>query len=290
MAPSAVVGFVILVLAAGWLRTMPSVQEFLATYSGTTPLPDGAPVGIPAWLGWQHFLNFFFLVLIVRTAWSIRSKKRPHAFWTRSNTGLIRTKAAPRRMGINVWLHLVVDALWVLNGLVLMILLFSTGQWMRIVPTSWEIFPNAVSALLQYASFDWPTSNGWVNYNSLQVLAYFATVFVAAPVALATGLRLSTAWPLNATRVNRLLPEAPIRWIHNAVLFYFVIFTVIHVTLVMTTGALRNLNHIFAGNDGTSWVGATVFAAAIITVVATWILLQPRLVRALASLSGSVRR
>jgi thiosulfate reductase cytochrome b subunit len=168
--------------------------------------------------------------------------------------------------------------------------LFSTGQWMRIVPTSWEIFPNAVSALLQYASFDWPTSNGWVNYNSLQVLAYFATVFVAAPVALATGLRLSTAWPLNATRVNRLLPEAPIRWIHNAVLFYFVIFTVIHVTLVMTTGALRNLNHIFAGNDGTSWVGATVFAAAIITVVATWILLQPRLVRALASLSGSVRR
>lgn len=290
MVPSAVVGFVVLVLVAGWLRAIPEVEAFIVTYPGTTPLPAGAPVGIPAWLGWQHFLNFFFLVMIVRTAWSIRSKKRPDAFWTRSNTGLIRTKKAPRRMGINVWLHLVVDALWALNGLVLMVLLFATGQWMRIVPTSWEILPNAASAFLQYASFDWPTSNGWVNYNSLQVIAYFVTVFLAAPIALATGLRLSTAWPLDAPRLNRILPEAPIRWLHNAVLFYFVIFTLVHVTLVMATGALRNLNHMFAGNDGTSWAGAFVFAAALVVVVLAWILLRPNVIRWLASGSGNVRR
>lgn len=290
MAPSAVVGLVVLVLVTGWLRTMPGIEAFIVTYPGTTPLPAGAPVGIPAWLGWQHFLNFFFLVLIVRTAWSIRSKKRPDAFWTRSNTGLIRTKAAPRRMGINVWFHLVVDALWVLNGVVLMVLLFATGQWMRMVPTTWDIFPNAASALLQYASFDWPISNGWVNYNSLQVIAYFVTVFLAAPVALATGLRLSTAWPLNATRVNKIFPEGPTRWVHNATLFYFAIFTIVHVTLVLTTGALRNLNHMFAGNDGTSWIGAAVFTAAILVTVVAWVLLRPKVIRWLASQSGNVRR
>jgi thiosulfate reductase cytochrome b subunit len=288
--PSAIVVLVVVVLVAVWLRSMPAAEAFVTTYPGTTPLPEGAPVGIPAWLGWQHFLNFFFLVLIVRTAWSIRSKKRPDAFWVRDNTGIIRTKAAPRRIGINVWLHLVVDALWVLNGVVLWVLLFATGQWIRIVPTSWDIFPNAVSALLQYATFDWPTDNGWVNYNSLQVLAYFATVFVAAPVALATGLRLSSAWPLNAPRWNRIFPESPIRWAHNAVLFYFVGFTIVHVTLVMTTGALRNLNHMFAGNDGTSWVGAGVFAASLLIVVAGWIILRPSVVRWLAAMSGSVRR
>ena len=290
MAPSAVVGFVILVVAAGWLRTIPVVQEFLNTYPGTTPLPAGAPVGIPAWLGWQHFLNFFFLVLIVRTAWSIRSKKRPDAFWTRSNVGIIRTKAAPRRMGINVWLHLVVDALWVVNGIVFMVLLFATGQWMRIVPTSWDIFPNAVSALLQYASFDWPTHNGWVNYNSIQVLAYFTTVFIAAPIALITGLRLSTAWPLNATRLNAFLAEAPLRWLHNAVLFYFVIFTIVHVTFVMATGALRNLNHMYADNDGTSWAGAAVFAVSILCSTIVWIVLRPSVIRLLAAQTGNVRR
>lgn len=290
MVPSAVIGLVILVLTAGWLRTFPAVEVFLEVYPGTTPLPAAPPVGIPAWLGWQHFLNFFFLVLIVRTAWSIRSKKRPDAFWTRSNLGIIRTKAAPRRMGVNVWLHLVVDALWVLNGIVLMVLLFATGQWMRIVPTSWDIFPNAVSALVQYATFSWPTDNGWVNYNSLQVLAYFTTVFVAAPLALVTGLRLSTAWPLNAPRLNRLLPESPLRWVHNAVLFYFVIFTIMHVTLVMATGALRNLNHMFAGNDGTSWWGVGVFAASIVATVLVWMGLQPSVIRWLASTSGNVRR
>jgi thiosulfate reductase cytochrome b subunit len=193
-------------------------------------------------------------------------------------------------MGINVWLHLVVDVLWVANGLALVVLLFATGQWMRIVPTSWDIFPNAVSALLQYATFNWPTDNGWVNYNSLQVLAYFTTVFVAAPVALATGVRLSTAWPVGARRLNRFFPEAPIRWTHNAVLFYFAIFTVIHVTLVLATGALRNLNHMFAGNDGTSWGGAGVFAIAMLVVVLTWIALRPGVIRALASATGNVRR
>ncbi|MEU5849212.1 hypothetical protein [Saccharopolyspora shandongensis] len=47
----------------------------------------------------------------------------------------------------------------------------------------WEVFPNALSAALQYASLDWPTENGWVHYNALQQLAYFTTVLVATPLA-----------------------------------------------------------------------------------------------------------
>jgi thiosulfate reductase cytochrome b subunit len=74
------------------------------------------------------------------------------------------------------------------------------------------------------------------------------------------------------------------------VLFYFVGFTIVHVTLVMTTGALRNLNHMFAGNEGTSWVGAGVFAASMLIVVAGWMILRPPAVRWLAAMSGSVRR
>ncbi len=280
----------VVVLCAQWLRTEPAVQTFLGDYPGTTPLPNDVPVGVPGWLGWQHFLNFFFLVLIVRTAFSIRSKKRPDAFWTRSNTGLLRTRNAPRRVGINVWLHLVMDALWVLNGIAFMVLLFSTGQWQRIVPTGWAIFPNAASALLQYASFDWPLGDGWVNYNSLQVLAYFTTVFVAAPLAIVTGLRISSAWPAGARRLNRVIPETPARLVHTVVLFYFFAFTIVHVTLVMSTGALRNLNHMFAGQDGASWVGATVFGLSIVATVITWVVARPRVIQALASLSGNIRR
>ncbi len=111
------------------------------------------------------------------------------------------------------------------------------------VPTSWEVFPNALSAALQYLSLDWPTENGWVNYNSLQVLAYFTTIFLAAPLAAATGFRMSGAWPSKAEKLSRAYPIEVARAIHLPVMFYFVAFIVVHVALVFSTGALRNLNH-----------------------------------------------
>ena len=52
------------------------------------------------------------------------------------------------------------------------------------MPTSWDVFPNALSVLIQYLSLDWPAENGWVAYNGLQLIAYFVTVFIAAPLAL----------------------------------------------------------------------------------------------------------
>lgn len=80
-----------------------------------------------------------------------------------------------------------------LNGIVFYILLFTTSQWRRVVPTSWAVFPNALSVLIQYLLLHWPTEQGWTVYNSLQLLAYFITLFIAAPLALITGLGMSPA-------------------------------------------------------------------------------------------------
>ena len=96
-------------------------------------------------------------------------------------------------IGLARWWHLGVDTLWLLNGIVFFILIFVTGQWMRLVPMSWDVFPNSISVAIQYLSLDWPAENGWVNYNSLQLIAYFVTVFIAAPLALITGLGMSPA-------------------------------------------------------------------------------------------------
>ena len=38
-------------------------------------------------------------------------------------------------IGLARWWHLGADMLWLLNGLVFYILLFSTGHWQRLVPT-----------------------------------------------------------------------------------------------------------------------------------------------------------
>ncbi len=271
----------VVVLAARWLRTLEPVQQFLIEFPGSYALPEGAPVGFPAWLGWQHFFNVFLLVLVVRTGWQIRQQKTPPAVWA-------SRRNRRRRMSLTVWFHLVLDGLWIVNGLVYVVLLFVTGQWMRIVPTSWEVFPNAVSAGLQYASLDWPTENGWVNYNSLQQLTYFATVFIAAPLAIATGARMSALWPRSWERVNRAYPFDLAKRIHFPVMLYFVLFVIVHVTLVLATGALRNLNHIYTASDEVNWVGFAVFVLSLLVIAGAWALARPAYIAALGRRFGDV--
>lgn len=288
--PLAIVLIVAVVFAAQWLRTLPEIQSFMRDYPGRTELPAGAPVGLPAWLGWQHFLNSFFLLFVFRTGWQLHQARRPDAFWTRHNTGLIRTKNPPIRIGIPLWFHLSINAFWVLNGVVFIVLIFATGQWVRIVPLTWEIIPNAISVGIQYASLDWPTDNGWVNYNALQVLSYFTTVFIAAPLAILTGIRLAPGLAGKLRPLDRILPLRLTKTVHFGVWIFFIGFTIVHVTLVFATGALRNLNHMWASRDEVSWVGAAIFAVAVLVMILAWFAAKPNLLAAIASRSGTVWR
>ncbi len=269
------------VVAVRFLLSLQPFQDFLTTYPGEYELPEGAPVGFPAWLGWQHFFNVFLMVLIIRTGLQVRREKRPSVFWSPRG-------AKKRKISLNLWFHQALDLLWVTNGVIFIVLLFTTGQWMRIVPTSWEVFPNAISAALQYVSLDWPTENGWVNYNSLQQLAYFATVFLAAPLAIATGVRMSGIWPKNATALNKAYPVEWARKIHFPVMLYFVAFIIVHVALVFATGALRNLNHMYAAQDAVNWVGFWIFAASMVVIAAGWIAARPLVLAPIARLFGTV--
>jgi len=270
------------------LLSMPFGQDFLAAFPGEYHLPEGAPVGFPAWLGWQHFFNVFLMVLIIRSGLTIRTEKRPTVFWA-------PRKDPKGKTSLTIWFHQSLDVLWLVNGVVFVVLLFVTGQWMRIVPTSWEVFPNALSALLQYVSLDWPTENGWVNYNSLQQLAYFTTVFLAAPLAAVTGYRMSGMWPRNNARLSRAYPVEWARKVHFPVMLYFVVFIAIHVLLVFATGALRNLNHMYAAQgsvDGVAyadnWAGFWFFVASLVVIAGAWIAARPLTLAPIARLFGTV--
>ncbi|WP_420833613.1 cytochrome b/b6 domain-containing protein [Salinibacterium metalliresistens] len=290
LGPIAIVFAAAAVLLANILRDVPAVQDFMTTYPGEYHLPEGAPVGFPAWLAWQHFLNVFFLLLIVRTGWQVRTTTRPPAYWTRNNAGPIKTKYPPTKISLSLWLHLSLDVLWVANGVLFVVLLFVSGQWMRIIPTSWEVFPNAVSVAIQYASLNWPTENGWVNYNSLQQLAYFATVFIAAPLAIVSGFRMSPLWNQRFAKLSKVYPVTVARAIHLPVMIYFVLFVIAHVALVFATGALRNLNHMYGGQDAVNWVGFWIFAGSVVLMIAVWLLARPLFLLPIASLTGNVTK
>jgi len=305
--PIGFVALIVAVAAAKGLRGTPSVQRFIARYPGTVVPPGAARrPGLPVWVGVQHFFNLLLLVFIIRSGVQILSD-HPRLYWTRHSTpgrdwfrvqkpvpadplwtakkdsislpGQVGLPGIRHSIGLARWWHLGTDTLWLLNGLVFYILLFSTGQWRRVVPTSWAVFPHSASVLIQYLSLDWPTETGWVAYNSLQLLAYFITVFVAAPLAFLTGLGMSPALSTRFKRISKVLSIQTARSLHFLVLVWFLVFIVVHVALVFTTGLLRNLNHIYAGRNDSGWVGFWVFAGSMVVVIVGWVAATPYTLR-----------
>jgi thiosulfate reductase cytochrome b subunit len=325
LVPLGFAGLVIAIAIAQGLRNMPGVQHFIATNPGTIITPGAtAAAGFPAWVAIEHFFNLFLLIFIVRAGVQILCD-HPRLYWTRNSTpgqewlrmqkpvpdeplwtakqdsislpGQVGLPGLRHSIGLARWWHLGADSLFLLNGIVFYVLLFSTGQWRRLVPTTWSVFPNALSVLIQYLSLQWPTEHGWVAYNGLQQLAYFVTVFVAAPLALATGLGMSPALSTRFKRVSKVLSIQTARSLHFLVLVWFLVFIVLHVTLVFTTGLLRNLNHMYALRDDSGWVGFAVFSLSMVVCIVAWVaatpftLRRPRLVQRIGyALIGPAQR
>lgn len=255
-------------------------QDFLSSYPGYAEIP-GAPQGAPTWISWQHFFNALLLLLIFRTGWLIRSGQRPQYFW--------QSEHKPRgRMGVAAWLHLALDTLWLSNGIVYMVLLFSTSYWLRIVPTSWEVIPNALSGAVQYLSLNWPAQEAWPLYGSLQQLGYFLTVFVAAPLALISGARLSLYWPVHIVGLSRLFSHRAARMMHVAVMVYLVVFTLLHTALVLLTDPVNNLNRMFAASSDDTGNGVWMFVVALAVMAVSLLLTHPKVTMKLAGLFGVV--
>ncbi|MGD9895956.1 MAG: molybdopterin-dependent oxidoreductase [Candidatus Methylacidiphilaceae bacterium] len=305
--PLGVLLILVAVAFAQELRRVPAVQEFIARYPGSSAsatVPSSA--GFPWWLRWQHFFNLFFLTFIIRSGlqiladhprlyWNVHCTPGTEWFrfqkpvpmdrvWTAKDDavtipGWLGIPGIRHSIGLARWWHFSFDLFWLANGLVFFLLLFLTPQWRRIVPLSWDVVPNAISTLLQYLSLQFPPNEGWTRYNSLQQLAYFLTVFLAAPLALVTGLLQA---PAIANRLAWLGPfgnRQIARSIHFLVLCWFVFFTAIHVTLVFLTGASANLNHMFAGIDGNSPKGWLLFGGMMTVLAIAWFWASPFTIR-----------
>src|SRR6185437_993873 len=180
------------------------------------------PASFPAWLRIAHYVNFLFLVLLIRSGLQIlmdhpRLYRNVHCtpgtewlrltpievprdrVWTskedsRHLSHWIGLPGGRHTVGMARHWHFLSVLFWVGNGLVFAILLFATGQWRRLVPTSWHVVREAWTVCVRYVTLHPPPDlNGFFHYNALQQLTYFGVVFVLAPLALLTGLSMSPA-------------------------------------------------------------------------------------------------
>jgi hypothetical protein len=153
-------------------------------------------------------------------------------------------------------------------------LLFATGQWRRLVPTSWAVLPAAWHALASYVSLRPPHEDAFVRYNPLQQLTYFLVVFVLAPLTIMTGAAMSPAIDARLPWYPRIFGgRQAARSIHFLLMAAWVAFTCVHVALVACTGLVRNMNHIVLGADDERLRGVALGMVGVVPVLAANVIL-----------------
>jgi methionine sulfoxide reductase catalytic subunit len=288
---------VLLLVAAAYIQWGAAGLPRLTSSPALTLETAARPFGFPAWLRITHYVNFLFLILLIRSGLQIlmdhpRLYGNVHCtpgtewlrltpvevprdrVWTakddsRHLSPWIGLPGYRHTVGMARHWHFLSVLFWVGNGLVFVVLLFGTGQWKRLVPTSWRIVPEAWAVFVHYATLHLPPEpNGFFRYNALQQLAYFAVVFVLAPLAILTGPSMSPALT-NRFKWYPFLPgnRQIGRSIHFLVMSAFVVFLVGHVAMVTMTGLVRNMNHIVRGTDDASPAGLYLGLVGIAVVV-----------------------
>jgi sulfoxide reductase catalytic subunit YedY len=293
---------------------------------GLPELSPRAPVGpdewpFPAWLRITHYVNFFFIILLIRSGLQILMD-HPRLYWNVHCTpGTEWLRLTPVEVPkdrvwtakddcryLSPWIglpgyrhtigmarhwHFASALFWLANGTIFVVLLFATGQWRRLVPSSWQIIPEAWRVFVHYATLHLPPEQDVVvyGYNALQQVTYFGVVFILAPLAMITGPSMSPAFTNRFRWYPRLPGNRQIgRSLHFLVMCSFVMFLVGHVAMVALTGLARNLNHIVVGTDDGSNNGIYFGLAGIAAVVgfnaaANWLAWRrPRFIQHLARL------
>ncbi len=112
-------------------------------------------------------------------------------------------------------------------------------------------------------------------YNSLQLIAYFITVFIAAPLALITGLGMSPALSTRFKRISKVFSIQTARSLHFLVLVWFLVFIVIHVGAGVHDWSAGQPQPHLPGTQRPWLVGFWLFAASMVIVVAGWVAATP---------------
>ncbi|HLI69923.1 MAG TPA: molybdopterin-dependent oxidoreductase [Ktedonobacteraceae bacterium] len=283
------------IACARWLYTLPAVQAFMTAFPGV-PLHSSVRPGYSLLVRITHLLTFFYLLFMVRSGINILFDHprlygnihcTPGTEWIRWRGDVPKDRlwnskddsvTVPRwlglpggrhTLGISRHWHFLFAFLFVLTGVSFIVLQFALGEWQRLVPTNWRLFPEAVTCIIQYASLRDPSKiygiNGYIRYDALQQLSYFAIVYVVAPLQLLTGIAMSPAFDNRYKWYPRLFGNRQIaRSLHFVLMCIFIGFYVIHMIIIAYTGLIVNLNGITLDSNSPGYLGFWLALLAIV--------------------------
>ena len=213
-------------------------------------------------------MNFFLMVMIIRAGWQILADHprlylkmhcTPDTEWLRFRGPVPKTRVWTAKddaimlsplfgmpggrhtIGVARHWHFIFDILFVINGIVFIVLTFTTQQYLKIVPTHWSILPAAGSCIVQYSALHLPSEpGGYFRFDAIQQLSYFAVVFIAAPLAILTGLAMSPALDNRFKWYQRIFGNRQVaRSMHFTAMVTFLAFYAIHMVMVFVHPVLQ---------------------------------------------------
>ncbi|MDR4492383.1 MAG: molybdopterin-dependent oxidoreductase [Candidatus Nitrosocosmicus sp.] len=280
----------------------------------------------PFWLRFAHFINLIFIILLIRSGIEILSAL-PKLYWKDHATPgtewlkFTKKKFSPtlkkrtwisleeeesfsswialpghKNLGMGRHWHFFSILFWIANGVGYYILLFTSNEWQRLVPTSWSIVPDAFHDVMLYATFQFNLPGN--PYDSIQQLTYFSVVFLLGPFMIATGAAMSPSVDARFPKYPKIFGgRQAARSLHFLGMIAFVLFIIVHVAMVMLSNFSENMGNIFLGHATSLGIAVGIFALFVIVVVAVnvWAtgisLKNPRYVqRKLGSIIDPVRR
>lgn len=260
-------------------------------------------LGFPLGVRLAHWFNLLFISLLARSGLAILSA-HPKLYWNiHARPGsqwldLLRKPLPNDRMwcsteeegewpswialpggeclGLGRYWHFSTAPLWLVCGICYLTVLFTSEQWQRLVPTSWEIFPCAWKALLAYLQLESPepeppyTYELGLPFNALQQLTYFSVIFLLTPMQILTGIAQSPSILGRFPWYERVFGSRQgARSLHFIGLVSYGMFFVIHITMVFWHNVFKELDKMVLGRDKSDgswdafWLGLAIIGSIV---------------------------
>jgi len=257
--------------------------------------------GFPEWIRVTHWINFFLMGFVIRAGIQILAAYPrlywndhciPGAEWIKFTHRVIHPErpwiareqeetwsawvAQPggNNLGLGRHWHFASVGFWVLNGLIYVIGLFVSGAWPRLIPQTWAVLPDAWHTFVGYLTLQPPPASAFDPFDALQQLAYGGVVFLVAPLLILTGAAQSPAIDARFPGyVGIFGGRQGARSLHFLGLVAFLLFIVIHVSLVLLTGFGDNMGNIILGqHDHDQGLAIAIGLGIIMLSVLVWAL------------------
>ena len=137
---------------------------------------------------------------------------------------------------------------WVINGVLYLAWSLATQHLSRDLAMRRRDWRNIPDSIRDHLRFRHPVGDEAARYNPLQKLAYMSVIFVLAPLAVLTGLAMSPqmgavlGWWLELVGGRQ-----SARTLHFIAMGLFIVFTLIHVLMVVYAGPVNELRSMITG-------------------------------------------